>query len=87
MPIRLIFCSVSQAKIIHGYSHISLLVVIQIMPCSCKLHAMSKNNFVSSCQRTVNIHAFDPLTMAYVHEVKALLHALDNKIHEHEIKN
>ena len=50
----------SQAKIVHGYSQISLLVAMQIMPCSCKIHAMNMHFFVSSCPWTVIVHAFDP---------------------------
>ena len=53
----------SQAKIVHGYSQISLVVTMQIMPCSCKIHTMSMNSFVISCPWTVNVHAFDPLTI------------------------
>ena len=59
-----------QAKIVHGYSQISLLAATQIMPCSCTIHAMSMNSFVSSCPWTVNVHV-DPLTMVNVHEIKA----------------
>ena len=40
---------VRASVIIHCYSQISLLVAMQIMPCSCKIHAMSMNYFVSSC--------------------------------------
>ena len=36
----------AQAKIVHGYSQISLLVAMQIMPCLCKIYAMSMNSFV-----------------------------------------
>ena len=75
----------TQAKIVHGYSQISLLVAMQIMPCSCKIHAMNMNSFVSSCPWTVIVHAFDPLTMAYMHEVKAWLHEHEKRIHAHEI--
>ena len=54
-------------KIVHVYSQILLLVATQFMPCSCKIHAMSMSSFVSSCPWTVNVHAFNPLTMACVH--------------------
>ena len=75
----------AQAKKVHDYSQISLLVAMQIMPCSCKIHAMNMIFVVSSCPWTAIVRAFYPLTMAYVHEVKAWLHAHENRIHAHEI--
>ena len=61
----------NETKIVHGYSQISLLVATQIISCSCKIHAMSVNSFVSSCPWTVNVHTFDPLrlvsTMEFFH--------------------
>ena len=53
---------------------------MQIMSFSCKIHAMSMYCVVSLCLWTVNVHAFDPLTMAYVHGVKAWIHARENRM-------
>ena len=44
--------AIAQVKIVHGYSQISLLVAMQIMPCSCKIHAMSMSD--CSCFWSVN---------------------------------
>ena len=50
-------------------------VATQITPCSCKIHVMSMIVFDISCPWRMNVYAFDPIKMAYVHKVKTWFHA------------
>ena len=59
-----------ETKIVHGYSHISIPVSTQIIPCSCKIHANYCPIIIkNSCPLTLNGLTFNPKTMAYVHEI------------------